>query len=242
MLPNTNSDPAATPAEQPTPQATPAADPSSEEVKITKKEWTRVQSALGRVENLQRENAELKKGQIPQKQDDLRPLLERAHSLGAQNKSLDEAINLIQGEQTDQQFRDNVNLIAQAIRSGGALPAGPGTTSGVDLAPVLSAYKLDPKDPYVAAKLSGKQFKDATEAELYVGQIFRDKTLAPNPNQAQQPTTPASSVPAPSMTPEEIEQKSIHLNRLYDNYTANEKEIKVLEGELNAHWEAQKTK
>lgn len=235
MLPNSNSDPAATPAAQPTPPTAPAADPSSETVTITRGELEKYKSYEGRVPSLQRENEALKKQVAPQGQDNTQRLLERAHALGAQGKSLDEASVLIQGEQTDQQFRENVRFIAETLRSGGTLPAGTGSAQGVDLNQVLADYRLDPKDTFVAAQLNGKTFATQAEAELEVARIFRDKALAPNPTKAQEPSTPGGAPPS-GMTPQDVEQKSVRLQRLYDNYTQNEPEIKALEAELKEHW------
>lgn len=237
MEPNTNSDPAATSATTPTSPTAPTAEPSSEEVKITKKDWQRVQSALGRIENLQRENEALKGGKTDQ-QPDMRRLLERAHTLGAQDKPFEEVLSQIQNEQTDQEYRAAVMTIAQALRDGGTLPAGPGTTPGVNIAQALADYKLDPKDTYVAAQLQGKQFASQTEAELFAARLFRDKSLTPNPNPAQQPTSPGSALPG-GLTPEEVERKSTLLARLYDNYSKNKPQIDALEKELADHWAKQ---
>lgn len=230
MLPNSNSDPAADPAAQPTPQAAPASDPSSETVTITRGELERYKSFEGRVPNLQRENEALKKQVQPQQgQDNTRSLLERAHALGQQNKSLDEALSLIQGEQTEQEFRANVGKLVRFFESGGALPAGPGTAQGVDMARVLNDYKLDPRDPYVAAQMKDKTFATETEAELFAARLFRDKQLAPNPNQAQSPTSPGQLPPSGGTDYEALAEE---YDRLSTNPSENFKRMSEIQEAL----------
>jgi hypothetical protein len=178
--------------EQPAPSSPAGVDPS-QEVKITRAEWDRVNSLLGRIPDLQggRDMARQTQKEVQGLRSEVLPLLERAHALGSQNKPLNEALNQIQSEQTDADFRKAVFEIAQAMR-GGAQPAGTGTAPGVDLTAVLAEYQLDPRDPFVAGKLAGQTFQSKDQAELFAARILRDKALAPPTNSSQQSATPGS--------------------------------------------------
>ena len=225
--------------EQPAPSAPEGTDPS-QEVRITKAEWDRVNSLLGRIPDLQggRDIARQTQGEVAKLRDEFLPLLERAHSLGSQNKPLNEALNQIQTEQTDAEFRRAVLKIAQGMESG-AQPASAGNAQGVDVAAILADYKLDPKDPYVAGRLAGQTFTSKEQAELLAARIFKDKSFAPQTNASQQSAI-SGNASQTGLSPEAVEQKSIQLQRLYDNYTANEPQIKAIEAELKAYWEAPK--
>ena len=239
MLPNTDGTTTQAQTEQPAPSAPSQADPS-QEFKITKADWDRVNSLLGRIPDLQgsRDIARQTKEQVAQLDDKVRTLLERAHTLGTEGKSLNEALTQVQTEQTDAEFRAAVLKIAQGM-GGGAQPSGTGNAQGVNLTTVLADYKLDPTDPFVAAQLQGKAFTNATDAELFAARVFRDKQLAPNPNSAQSPTMPGSA-PAGGMTAQQIEEKSTQLLRLYDNYDKNAPQINVLEKEIAEYWATHK--
>ncbi len=168
--------------------STPDGEPT-QEVRITKAEWDKVQAALGQISGIQSEkaNAKLARQEISKLRDDVLPLLERAHTLGSQNKPLNDALNQIQTEQTDAEFRKAVFEIAQSMR-GGTQPTGAGNAPGVDVAAVLAEYQLDPKDPYVAGKLAGQTFATKEQAELAAARILRDQVK--NPTNAAQQSAP----------------------------------------------------
>jgi FtsZ-binding cell division protein ZapB len=170
----------------------PAGNDPSQGVTITKADWDRVQSLLGRVEDLQggRDISRQTQSEVSKLKEDMRPLLERAHSLGSQNKPLNEALTQIQTEQTDAEFRRAVLEIAQSMRSGGQ-PTGTGNAPGVDVAKVLADYQLDPKDPFVAGKIGGKTFATVEEAENAALRIAWAK-LQISTNPAQQSATPGA--------------------------------------------------
>jgi hypothetical protein len=221
------------------PSAPAGVDPS-QEVKITKAEWERVTSALGRISDLQggRDIAKQTQSEISKLRDDVRPLLERAHALGSQNKPLGDALNQIQTEQSEAEFRKAIFELRENMRSG-AQPGSAGNASGVDVAAVLAEYRLDPKDPYVAGKLAGQTFATKEQAELAAARIFRDQVNAPQTNSAQQSSQPGQP-PRTGLAPQDVEAKSAQLARLYDNYTANQPQIVALEKELNDYWNTQK--
>jgi hypothetical protein len=214
--------------ETPNPSA-PEGQTPSQEVKITKAEWDKVQSLLGRVENLQSERdiAKQTRGEVAKLRDDVLPLLERAHLLGSQSKPLNEALSQIQNEQTDAEFRQAVLKIAQSMGSG-AQPTGTGTAQGVDMATVLADYQLDPKDPYVAGKLAGQTFTSKEQAELFAARIFKDKTLITT-NPAQQSATTGAAVGAGG-----AQEMINRLSELQQNPFVNQKEIKELTTKLDA--------
>lgn len=122
-------------------------------------------------------------------ESDIRPLLERAHQLGTQNKSFDEALSSVQQEQSERDFRNAVMELSSRFNSG-ALPtsAGAGNTAGagVDVGKVFAEYGLDLKDPFVAGKLGGKSFENSEQAELFAARILREKINTPPSDPAQQ--------------------------------------------------------
>jgi hypothetical protein len=212
------------------PSAPQGVDPS-QEVRITKAEWDRVNSLLGRIPDLQggRDIAKQTREEIAGLKNDIRPLLERAHALGSQNKPLNEALNQIQGEQSEADFRKAVLEIAQNMR-GGAQPAGAGNSQGVDVAAVFAEYRLDPKDPYVAGKLAGQSFTSKEQAELAAARILRDQINAPQTNSAQQSAQPGSI----NLSQESVETQTMRLAELYKNYSQNQAEIEGIEKTLAA--------
>jgi hypothetical protein len=212
------------------PSAPQGVDPS-QEVRITKAEWDRVNSLLGRIPDLQggRDIAKQTREEIAGLKNDIRPLLERAHALGSQNKPLNEALNQIQGEQSEADFRKAVLEIAQNMR-GGAQPAGAGNSQGVDVAAVFAEYRLDPKDPYVAGKLAGQSFTSKEQAELAAARILRDQVNAPQTNSAQQSAQPGSI----NLSQESVETQTMRLAELYKNYSQNQAEIEGIEKTLAA--------
>jgi hypothetical protein len=206
------------PTEQPAPSAPQGGD-SSQAVVITKAEWDRVNSLLGRIQDLQggRDIARQTKEQVAQLDGQVRSLLERAHLLGSQNKPLNEALNQIQSEQSDEDFRKAVFEIAQSLR-GGAQPTGTGNAQGVDVAPVFAEYGLDPKDPFVAGKLAGITFASKEQAELAAGRILKEKTLAPPTNLSQQSATPGGGEP---VKPIDSDALLVEKKALMKNPTSN---------------------
>jgi hypothetical protein len=88
-------------------------------------------------------------------------------------------------EQRWKSFDQRLSQIAAALGSGGTAPGAQQM-----VAKALDSYKLDPKDPFVAAQMQGKSFANETEAELFAARVFRDKALSPNPNPAQASTSP----------------------------------------------------
>jgi archaellum component FlaC len=212
------------------PPAPAGADPS-QEVKITKAEWDRVNSLLGRIPDLQggRDIAKQTREEIAGLKNDIRPLLERAHALGSQNKPLGDALNQIQTEQSEAEFRKAIFELRENMRSG-AQPTGAGNSQGVDVAAVLAEYRLDPKDPYVAGKLAGQTFATKEQAELAAARILRDQVSAPQTNSAQQSAQPGSV----NLSQESVETQTMRLAELYKNYSQNQAEIEGIEKTLAA--------
>jgi hypothetical protein len=210
---------------------TPDGGNSSQEVRITKADWDKVQAALGRISDLQsgRDIAKQTQKEVQGLRTEVLPLLERAHALGSQNKPLNEALTQIQGEQSEAEFRKAVMELAQTMR-GGTQPGGAGNASGVDMATVLAEYQLDPKDPYVASKLAGQTFQSKEQAELFAARTLRDKINAPQTNSAQQSAQPGTINPSA----EGADAQYLRLEQLYKNYTANRVEIEAIEGTLKA--------
>lgn len=94
-----------------------------------------------------------------------------------------------QSEQRWQTFETRLNEIASLVRSGGNANG-----QAQMLTEVMSEYRLDPKDPYVASQLQGKRFESRTEAEAWAGRVLRDKVTSNQPNSAQQASSPATSL------------------------------------------------
>jgi regulator of replication initiation timing len=212
--------------EQPAPSA-PEGQDSSQEVRITKAEWDNVKSLLGRIPDLQggRDIAKQTQKEISGLRSEILPLLERAHALGSENKPLNDALNVIQNEQSEMEFRKAVMEIAQNMRSG-TQPTGTGNAPGVDVAAVFAEYQLDLKDPYVAGRLAGQSFTSKEQAELAAARILRDKTLAPQTNPAQQSATPGNSGGGTSTEP------MAKLQELMKDPVRNRKEIAEVKKQL----------
>lgn len=180
--------------EQPAPSA-PAGTDSLQEVKITKADWDRVNSLLGRISNIQSETATARnvQGEVAKLRDDIRPLLERAHLLGSQNKPLGDALNQIQTEQTDAEFRQAVLKIAQGMGSG-TQPTGAGNAQGVDVAAVFGKIlgQDNLQNPLIAPMLA-KQYANAAEAEVDALRVFHQLSTQPNPTNSQSASLPGGS-------------------------------------------------
>lgn len=84
-------------------------------------------------------------------------------------------------------LEQKLNAIAERV-------AGIGSTPHEQqmMAEVLSEFKLDPKDPYVAAQMQGKTFANRTEAEAWAGRVLAGKINSPQPNPAQSSTPPGT--------------------------------------------------
>jgi len=195
--------------EQPAPSA-PIGTDSSQEVKITKADWDRVNSLLGRISDIQSEKATAKnvQGEVAKLRDDIRPLLERAHLLGSQSKPLNEALNQIQSEQTDAEFRKAVLKIAQGMESG-AQPTSAGNAQGVDTAAVFGKIlgQDNLRNPLIAPMLA-KQYTSTAEAEAEAYRVFHQLSTSPNPNPAQKA----------SLTGESVSSSAAALDALYVQY------------------------
>ena len=244
-LPDSNSQ-AGTAGNQSDASAQQNVQPGSESVTITKAELDVLTQRLQKLESgLQSDKDRAVKRtneRLDKLEGDLRPMLERALQHTASGKSAEEALRLVQSEESENQTKQALAEFAAAWKSGKLpeyLGAGTAQNQGVDVASVLAEYKLDPKDPYVAGRLAGQTFTSKEQAELLAARIFKDKSFAPQTNASQQSAT-SGNASQTGLSPEAVEQKSVQLLRLYDNATANAPQIKALETELNAYWEAHK--
>lgn len=180
----------------PTDSSATNAQPSSNVVTITKEAWDGLQQDIQTLKSGLQSDKDRAVRSANQRMDklesELRPLFERVHQFGAQNKSFDEALSTVRAEQDEQDFRNAVRDLAGKL-NGGALPAaaGAGNTggAGVDVDAVFTQYGLDLKDPFVAGKLGGKTFANSEEAELTAGRILREKLSTPAASDAQQSAT-----------------------------------------------------
>ena len=120
---------------------------------------------------------------------DLKRQFAEIEKLKGSGLELDDAVEEFDFRETVRQLKDQIGKLNPASPQ----TAGNGASGAVDVAQVLQQYQLDPKDAYVASQMQGKTFANQTDAELFAARVFRDKTLSPNPNPAQAPSTPASS-------------------------------------------------
>lgn len=121
-----------------------------------------------------------------------------------------------QGNLTDEQAMAEINRIdlfttwqtnlEQKIDALAGRLGGIGTTPTEQqmVAEVLTEFKLDPKDTFVASQLQGKQFANRTEAEAFAGRVLRDKLSAPSPNPALGATLPGQPAPTGSTNQAEL--------------------------------------
>jgi hypothetical protein len=119
----------------------------------------------------------------------------------------------------------------QTGASGGGTPSG----AAVDVETVVAKLQFSPNDPALAA-LRIKYANNPQGLIEAAADLRLQQFQTPNPS-------PGTALPQNGvvnqqggMTDAEAEQKSIKLNRLYDNYSANQAEIKALEKELETHW------
>lgn len=155
--------------------------------------------------------------------------LARFNQVKAQgNLSDEQALDVLQKQDAEQSRWTNLEkrLDELAGRLGGI---GSTPTEQQMVAKVMSEFKLDPKDPFVAAQFQGKVFANETEAEAFAGKVLRDKVNSNQPNQAQ-----AASSPGSASTPGNPDEKFLQLQELYKNYTSNRPAIEALESELKA--------
>lgn len=155
--------------------------------------------------------------------------LARFNQIKAQgNLSDEQALETMQRVDEDAKFRDEMRAemrkLAERVGGIGSTP-----TEQQMVAEVLSEFKLDPKDPYVAAQFQGKQFANRTEAEAWAGRVLLGKTTSPQPNQAQ-----AASLTGTATAPGNPDEQFARLEFLYRDYTANKSEIEGIEGSLKA--------
>lgn len=177
-------------------------------------------------------------GTVDRTGNDFRKWMGEVEKLEKSGLSREDAIEQLEQKQTANQWQTNMENqlkeIASIVRGGGNTNA-----QGQLLTEVMSEYKLDPKDPYVASMLQGKQFANRTEAEAWAGKVMRDKVLSNQPNQAQSASSPTSQGGSQRATSQQIEEKSTRLLRLFDNYDQNAQEISVLEKEIKEYWASQ---
>ncbi len=177
--------------------------PGSDNVTITKAQWDALQGEIRTLKSETQSNKDKAvKGvneRLNKLEGDIRPMLERALQHTASGKSAEEALRLVQSEQEQNQTQQALAEFASAWRSG-KLPefmsAGNAQNQGVDVAKVLADYHLDPTDPFVAGKLSGKTFKTVEEAELEAGRIANERSNV-STNPAQQSARPSGTPPSP---------------------------------------------
>lgn len=115
-------------------------------------------------------------------------------------------------EQRWQNLEKQMQELAAVIQRGGT-QANPQQF----VAQALTSYGLDPKDPFVAAKLAGQSPKNETEAELLAARIFRDKALAPPTNPSQQSAQPGQSAAGAT----DVDALAAEYDRLSENPAAN---------------------
>jgi hypothetical protein len=165
---------------------------------------------------------------IDQSQNAFQAQLARYNQLTEKGFKPEEAITEMQRVDADAQWRQSLesklNQLAAALGSGGTAPGAQQM-----VAKVFEQYQLDPKDPYVASQLQGKSFANETEAELFAARVFRDKALSPNPNLAQQSSTPGAASGS-----NDVQAKIERLTELQRTPTRNRDEILRLTAELES--------
>lgn len=168
----------------------------------TKKELAAVRASVGEVERLVKEG-----------------------------KSVGEALDIIEGSQAEDEFRQNVRELVQHLRGSGSLPSGNGA---VDVAKVIAETGLSAQDPEVIAAFAGKNFSNPLEAQVAAWKLAAQKATKPQPSDADAATPPAQKT-SRGLTDAEVSDKAAKLNALYKSPTKNAKEIKALEQELEPY-------
>jgi len=227
--PNVGTDPQAgagsTPSEPVSPQV-----PAPIESDVTK-----LLAGLGeKFDGLQKELRGLQ-GRQDKSENNFQAQLARLKQYTNQGMSETEAIAEMQSDDAAEQRWTNLEKkldgLADQFASGGTQANGQQAVTKV-----FEAIGLDVKDPRVASALL-TQYKTAEEVELAAYRLQRQIQQSPNHNPAQNPSLNGNP-PAGGMSPQQIEEKSTRLLRLYDNYDKNEPQIKALEKEIADYWAA----
>lgn len=112
-------------------------------------------------------------------------------------------------------------------------PAKPNTSLDVDA--VVRSLQFADNDPALAA-LKIKYGNDPNGLVQAAADLRLQQLNSPKPTPATGIPPSSGLPPSGGLTDQQAEQKSIELQRLYDNYSANKPQIEALEKELQAHW------
>jgi hypothetical protein len=127
------------------------------------------------ITRVQDENAELRKNLA-----DLQTLMKKG-------LSEDEAFEQLGSRKADEEFKQAVFELRDAIKGSKSVPAQAG--GAFDPTEVILDLNLDPNDPVVKAAFDGKQFT-LEQAEATAARLVREKKKQPIPNSAQMPSSP----------------------------------------------------
>lgn len=188
-----------------------------------------VTALQGQIEQLSGLVKGLQKGtdkQIGQVRGDIKRILE----LGG--KGLDETG--IQRELFLDQLMSGQSTTAQ-------IPAGSGQQpgAGLDVDSMVTALQFQPNDPALAA-LKIKYMDNPKELVKAAADLRLSQLQTPNPSPGTGLSQQSGQTVTGGITPQEAEQLSIKLNRLYDNYSANKPQIETIEKQLKGFWEGNK--
>jgi hypothetical protein len=236
--PNVGSDAQAGAGSQPDQPVSPQAQPPIES------EATKLLAVLeskldGRFKSLEDNLTGLKKvqGEIDRSRNAFQEQLAKLSQYEKQGMTRDEAVVAMQNDDATESRWTNLekklDTLADQLATGGTQASGQ-----QKVAEVFAKIGLDVKDPRVASSLL-KQFKDADAVELEAYRLLRSIQQSPNPNPAQNASLNGNA-PAGGMNAQQIEEKSTQLLRLFDNYTQNEPQIKVLQKEIEEYWATHK--
>jgi len=130
-------------------------------------------------------------GTVDHQTSEFRKWMGEVEKLEKQGLSREEAVAQLED---DQRYEQRWQGIENQMKEFASILSGLGKTGGTGqmLTEVMSEYKLDPQDTYVASQLQGKQFDSRTAAEAWAGKVLRDKVLSNQPRQSQEASSPSN--------------------------------------------------
>lgn len=113
------------------------------------------------------------------------------------------------------------------------------TNQGIDVEPIITSLQFQPNDPALAA-LKIKYAGDPQGMVKAAADLRFSQLSTPNPSTGTGLPISGGQAQVDGLNAQQVEQLSMKLNRLYDNYSANEQQIKSIERQLDEYWAKQK--
>lgn len=208
---------------------------SSEAVSIPKEQWVQLQKTIERLERETQSDKDRAVKRTNERIDKFEkeyiPVLDRVVALMGEGISKEQALNIVNAEEDEREFRGTVKEVAQLLK-GGKLPTGTqsgnGVQSGGVVSEVIKQYGLDENDPEVMEIY--KRHSDPKDARIAAQELVISRSRG---------TPSISAAPAMQGTPisvrisqQEVESLAAKRNSLYREPSKNREEIRRIEKQL----------